>query len=424
MIGSDIGGCRIIESVGEGGFGTVYKAVQTELDRTVAIKLLQPDASVNGEVKWFTEETRMAGKLDHPNIVRTHYYGCESGIHFVVMEYLEGRTLDKEISEDRRMQVDEAVSIARQIAAGLEYAHRAGVIHSDLNPRNIMLTYDGRVVIGDFIGGRSEESGGRTVIGVPEYVSPEQARGLSATFKSDIYSLGVILYEMLTGRPPFSEATASDTLFRQISSDAEPPDKINSVVPLSLAKLVMKMLAKNPDIRPESCGMVIAGLDAARADMAANAVSGKVSERKPVSAVLMIVLAVVLSALGGIGWLVQRSIAQEREFEVLASASPAVQANAALKQSAIVRYNEEIQRGQNFLNQQRYRQAATSFHRACKLRPDKVEPHLYLAAIFIRRNEYRLANTELEAALSIDPNNTDVKASLNYIRSKLPSRKD
>lgn len=420
MIGSEIGGCKIIEVIGEGGFGTVYKAVQTELDRTVAVKLLQPDASVKGKAKWFAEEARLIGKLEHPNVVRTHYYGYESGMHYVVMEYLEGRTLDKEISEGRRMQVDEAVSIARQIATGLEYAHRAGVIHSDLNPRNIMLTQDGRVVIGDFIGGRSEDSGGRTVIGVPEYISPEQARGLSATFKSDIYSLGVILYEMLTGRPPFSEAAASDTLFRQISSDPEPPDKLNSAVPLSLSKLVMKMLAKNPDMRPDNCGAVISGLDAARAEMSANGVSGEVNERKPVSIMLLVALVAVLSALGGVGWLVQRSIAQEREFEALASASPAVQATVVLKQSVAARYNEEMQRGQNFLSQQRYRQAATSFHRACKLRPDKVEPHLYLAAIFIRRNEYRMANTELETVLKIDPNNKDAKASLSYVRSKLP----
>lgn len=413
IIGSEIGGCRLIEAIGEGGFGSVYKAVQTEYDRTVAIKLLQSDTS--NETQWFIEEARVAVKLDHPNIVRTHCYGCDSGTYFVVMEYLEGKTLDRAILEERRMQVDAAVSIAGQIAAALDYAHRAGVVHGDMNPRNIMLAPNGRVVIGDFIGSKPGEQGGRTVVGVPEYLSPEQARGLPATPQSDIYSLGVVFYEMLTGCPPFSEGSVADTLFRHISSEPEPPDKLNRAIPENLTALVMKMLEKNPDLRPESCEAIVFEVDAIKAHSPA---SGELRKREPMNPVLAAALVLVLGALGGVGWLVSRTVAVEHEFEALASASSTASAVDALKMSADERYNEEMRRGRDMLDRERYRDAATAFHRACKLKPDKLDPHLYLASIFVRRDDYSLAKSELNAVLKMDPRNKDALALLEYIRSK------
>ncbi|MEN6371064.1 MAG: protein kinase [Armatimonadota bacterium] len=413
MIGSEIGGCRLTEAIGKGGFGSVYKAVQTEYDRIVAIKLLQ--SATSDESQWFIEEARVAVKLDHPNIVRTHCYGCDSGTYFVVMECLEGKTLDRAILEERRIKADAAVSIAGQIAAALDYAHRAGVVHGDLNPRNIMLAPNGRVVVGDFIGSKPGEQGGRTVVGVPEYLSPEQARGLPATPQSDIYSLGVVFYEMLTGRPPFSEGSVSDTLFRHISSEPEPVDKLNHAIPERLAALVMKMLAKSPDLRPESCEAIVAEVDAIKAHSPA---SGELHKREHPNPVLVAALVIVLGAIGGVGWLVSHTVAVEREFESLATVSSSASAVDALKISASERYNDEMRRGRDMLDRERYRDAATSFHRACKLKPDQLDPHLYLASIFVRRDDYSLAKAELNAVLKMDPRNKNALSLLEYIRSK------
>jgi serine/threonine protein kinase len=423
MIGSFIGGCKLLEVVGEGGFGTVYKAEQVSLDRIVAVKLLQPSTSVDSDpVTPFADETRLTGKLEHPNIVRTHYYGCEVGIHYVVMEYVEGETLDKVLSEDKIASIDTTLTIAKQIASALGYAHRHGVVHGDLNPRNIIIAEDGRPVLGDFLEIKTSELEGRSVVGVPEYVSPEHARGLEPTPKSDMYCLGIILYEMLTGKPPFSENDPSDTLFHHISDDPTPPSKLNKLVPAKLNKLVLRLLAKSPEVRPENCETVAKDLESLQIELKAGKVRDQKRERNPVSPALVVLLALVLSGLGATGYLVQRSVTDRMELDAIAAHAESTEASSTskiLSNSIIAQYYEEMRKGQILLDQKKFRSAAMSFHKACKLRPEQIDPRLCLATVFIEMDNYNYAKNELDSILMRDPNNREARTAMTYVQSKL-----
>jgi serine/threonine protein kinase len=342
------------------------------------------------------------------------------------MEFVSGRTLDKALSEGR-LSVSRAMKITDQIAEALDYAHKQGIVHGDLNPRNVIIADDDRVVLGDFIGLSPEESDVKGVFGVPEYLSPEQARGMGATPRSDTYSLGIILYEMLTGRPPFSEPEPGDTLFRQISSDPEPPSKLNKSIPPRLEKLLLRMLLKNPDARPASCKAVSDELLVVRNELESGKPGSRRSVRWGAHPLLVVMLLLALGGIGGVGYLVQRSMVADREFAEIASDSsalPALTAARALEQSAIARYNEEIRRGQNLLSHEQYREAAKAFHRACKLQPRKADPHIFLAAVFIERQDFALAKFELKAALKLDPDNKEAEATLSYVTTKLPREEE
>jgi len=337
------------------------------------------------------------------------------------MEYVEGKTLDKTLAEGP-MPLDTVLYISIQIAMALDYAHERGIIHADLNPRNIIMTKDNRPVLGDFLGSQPGNSEARNVVGVPEYLSPEQAKGLDSTPKSDIYSLGIIIYEMLTEHPPFSEDTPSDTLFRQISSEPVPPSKVNKNIPARLDKLVMRMLAKNPEIRHESCEAVAKELEMIRSELLSGGKGRLRQGFKPVNPLLTAALLLVIGAMGCVGYLIQQTVAEERELDAIAAASlslPAQAAADALESSVIVRYNEEMRRGQNLLEHRQYRAAATTFHRACKLRPDQVDPHLFLAAIFIEREDFRLAKAELDCVLEMDPENKEALSAMKYVQTRI-----
>lgn len=425
MIGTLVGGCRLDEAIGEGGFGSVYKATQASLDRIVAIKLLQPAVSTDPDaVKAFASAARMAGKLQHPNIMRTYCYGFESSTHYTIMEYVSGKTLDKVLAEGG-VTIPKALTIAIEMAEALDYAHRQGVVHGDLNPRNIIIADDDRTVIGDFVGRGPEETEHQGVMGVPEYVSPEQARGLAATPKSDTYSLGIILYEMLTTHPPFSEANVGDTLFRQISSDPEPPKKHNRSIPDRLEKFLLRMLYKKPEARPASCRNVADELQLIKSELESGKKRANRSERRRAHPALVLLLLLVLGGIGGVGYLVQQSMAVDKEFSEItsdASALPALNSARALDQSSIARYNQDIRQGQTLLAQERYREAASAFHRASKLQPRKADPHIFLAAVFIERQDFQLAQFELKAALKLDPENKETATTLEYVESKLPKK--
>ncbi|MBI2842202.1 MAG: protein kinase [Armatimonadetes bacterium] len=414
MIGHTIAGCRIVEAIGQGGFGTVYKAVQESLDRTVALKIVPRESDPNSHSIF--DHVGPAAKLEHPNIVRVYGYGREAGVEFVIMEYVSGRTLDRVLAARRKLPQAEAVDIAGQIASALEHAHLRGIVHSDLNPRNVIISESGRAVLGDFIGSRPADPGGRKVIGVPEYVSPEQARGLRATISSDIYSLGIILYEMLTGRQAISEKTPSETLFKQISADPEPPAKLVESIHPKLNGLVMAMMSKNPDARPDSCAKAVQELKSIQRELQRGKTSSRA--RRPVSRALVIAFALVLAAAGAVGYLIERSVAEERKLDALAEDWSGGTA-PTLERSLEGRFNDEIRSGRMLLDRGEFRAAATAFHRACKLRPDMPDPHLFLAAVFIERQDYKLARSELEAALKLDSANAEAKSALEYVESKL-----
>ena len=267
MIGTTIGGRYTLRSVlGEGGMATLYRGWDTQLEREVAVKVLRPQYGSDPEfVTRFRHEARSAGSLSHPNIVSVHDYGSEDGAQFIVMELVDGRDLAAVIREHAPLSVDDAVEIATQAAAGIEAAHRRGIVHRDVKPANILLTHDGHVRVVDFGIARAVADAGLTTTGTTlgsvHYFSPEQARGEEVTSASDVYALGIVLYEMLTGRRPFEADSAAAIALKRLSHDPPPPTTYNASLPPGLVEVVMRALERDPARRYPSAGVLRHALD-------------------------------------------------------------------------------------------------------------------------------------------------------------------
>ena len=255
MIGTVLGGrYEIIEKIGEGGMALVYKAKCRLLNRYVAIKVLR-DEYVNDEefIKKFRKESQAAASLSHPNIVNIYDVGVDKknghDIHYIVMEYIKGKTLKEIIREKGKLSFDETMDYSIQIAEALEHAHKNHIIHRDIKPHNIMVTEDGRVKVTDFGIARAATSSTVTntsnVIGSVHYFSPEQARGGYTDEKSDIYSLGIVMYEMITGKVPYEGDSPISVALKHIQEEIVPPQEIDETVPTSLQNIIMKCVKKN-----------------------------------------------------------------------------------------------------------------------------------------------------------------------------------
>jgi serine/threonine-protein kinase len=259
MIGRLVGGrYRLIGPLGEGGMATLWRAVDEQLDREVAVKLLRPQYSNDpGFTARFKQEARAAGSLAHPNIVPVYDYGtdAESGGQYIVMQLIDGRDLSAVLAEHGHLEVDDAVRIAIGVAAALEAAHRRGIIHRDVKPGNILIDHDVKVT--DFGIARAVSEASMTVTGTTlgsvHYFSPEQARGDEVTGRSDVYSLGIVLYEMLTGRRPFEGDSAAGVALKRLNEDPLPPTA-HMTIPESLSAIVMRALARDPDQRFPDAG--------------------------------------------------------------------------------------------------------------------------------------------------------------------------
>jgi serine/threonine protein kinase len=228
----------------------VFRGRDTLLDRTVAVMVLLPQlADEPGFGKRFLREAGAAASLNHPNIVSVFDVGLEGGLHYIVTEYIDGRTLKSLLHENGQLQPDRAVQIAKAVCAALSFAHRLGIVHRDIDPGNIMITRSGEVKVMGFGVVRFTASALRTemptVLGTPEYLSPEQAQGDVGDFQSDIYSLGIVLYEMLTGQVPFTGDSVT-IAYKHVREDPEPPSRLAPRIPARLEAVVMKALAKNP----------------------------------------------------------------------------------------------------------------------------------------------------------------------------------
>ncbi|CRZ34659.1 serine/threonine-protein kinase [Herbinix hemicellulosilytica] len=254
---------EIIDIVGSGGMADVYKAKDQRLNRFVAIKVLKPEyASDTSFVNKFIGEAQSAAGLSHPNIVNVYDVGNENGLHYIVMEFIEGITLKRFIERKGKLDIKEAVGIAIQIAQGMEAAHDNNIIHRDIKPQNIIISKDGKVKVTDF--GIAKASNSNTItsnaMGSVHYLSPEQARGGYSDEKSDIYSLGVTLYEMLSGQVPFAGDNTVSVALSHLQQEPIPLRELDENIPVSLDKIVQKCMQKRPERRYHSASELIADL--------------------------------------------------------------------------------------------------------------------------------------------------------------------
>ena len=286
---------RIIEKIGEGGMGVVFKAVDTHLDRPVAIKILPPDKVADPERKQrFIQEAKAASALRHPNIVVIHDIAFDGGRDFMVMEFVEGQSLDGLIGR-KGLKLNEALGFAVQVADGLAKAHAAGIIHRDLKPTNVMVTNDGLVKILDFglaklAEDRPEKASTMTlgreeklrteegcVVGTAAYMSPEQAEGKKVDARSDVFSFGAVLYEMLTGRRAFGRDSRMKTLAAVLNEDPKPASAVSETVPPELDRILNRCLRKDPQRRWQT----LSDLKIALQDLKEESESGKLQAAFP-----------------------------------------------------------------------------------------------------------------------------------------------
>ena len=254
---------EILEKVGTGGMSDVYKAKCHKLNRFVAVKVLKQEFSENENfVSKFKVEAQAAAGLMHPNIVNVYDVGNENGINYIVMELVEGITLKKYIEKKARLSVKEAISIAIQVSMGIEAAHNNHIIHRDIKPQNIIISKDGKVKVTDFGIAKAATSNTITsnVMGSVHYTSPEQARGGFSDEKSDIYSLGITLFEMLTGRVPFNGDTTVAIAIKHIQEPMPTPRDYVAEIPISVEQIVYKCTQKSPDRRYQSMAELIEDL--------------------------------------------------------------------------------------------------------------------------------------------------------------------
>lgn len=245
---------EIVRLLGQGGMGAVYQAQDRELERQVAIKIVRSDMAANPEIlRRFKQELILARQITHKNVIRIFDLGQADGFKFITMEYIEGENLQSILRQKKKLEPAEAANIMAQVCRALEAAHAEGVIHRDLKPQNIMVDKSGRAYVMDFGIARSMLSAGMTqtgaLIGTPDYMSPEQAKGMSLDARSDLFSAGIIFYELLSGQTPFDADTTMGKLWKRTNEPARPLDQLDKTIPAALSNIVRKCLEIDPQKR-------------------------------------------------------------------------------------------------------------------------------------------------------------------------------
>jgi serine/threonine-protein kinase len=257
---------KIVDRLGKGSVGEVYLAHDPRIDRKVALKVLHKEHLASKEIiKRFVKEAKAIGRLSHPNIVNVYDVGKDHGTIYIAMEFLEGNPLNKVI-QSKKLDITSIVEIGRQVAAALDYAHQKGIVHRDIKPSNLMVTDTNQVKLTDFGIAHFEDASitlqtcTGDILGTPAYMPPEQVAGQDVDGRSDLYSLGVILYELIVGRRPFVENTLT-ALFKAITQhNLIPPEKVNPSIPSDLSDIVLKSMDKNPNRRYQSGAELISAL--------------------------------------------------------------------------------------------------------------------------------------------------------------------
>jgi serine/threonine protein kinase len=257
MVGKVLGKCRVLKRLGRGGMGDVYLAEHQLLQRKVAIKILPADFVRNEELlARFRREAVSVARLQHPSIAQVHDVGDEEGCQYIVMQYVEGRNLQETLDDQKKIEPKEAARIALEVARGLQVAHGSGIIHRDIKPANILVSHKGEVKIVDF--GLALDADSKsltlqgTIMGTPHFLSPEQAEGKPTDSRSDLYSVGICLYTMVTGVRPFTGESHMAILYKQIHEKAKDPRNIDPAIPDPLAEIILRCIEKKPDRRYQS----------------------------------------------------------------------------------------------------------------------------------------------------------------------------
>jgi serine/threonine protein kinase len=267
----NLGKYEILEEIGRGGFGTVYKAMDTTLERIVALKILRSELLHDPVfIQRFEAEAKMAAQLEHPNIVRVYEVGKYQGTRYLAMEYVDGQSLAEILQVRGQLTTQQAQKITQDVAAALDLAHRKGMIHRDIKPSNILIRNDGTVLLTDFGLAKavaasfaaSLTSTGQ-ILGTLRYMSPEQAEEKPLDHRADLYSLGIVLYEMLAGRPPFMGDTAIQMIRAHADMDPPLPSQYNKAITPAVESVILRSLAKNPDQRYPSAGQLARALERA-----------------------------------------------------------------------------------------------------------------------------------------------------------------
>ena len=267
LIGKDVGGYRIIELIGKGGMGRVYKALQISLERIVAIKILSRQYANNAAfIERFRREAMSLARLTHPNVVGVYDVGEDGGMHYFSMEFMPGDTVANKISSGRRLPPAEAVPMMMDIARGLTYAEEQGVVHRDIKPENMMLDAAGSAKICDLgIAHTISEGPWRNtphgVFGSPHYIAPEQARGQTTDHRADVYSLGASFYRILSGRTLYTGASARELILKHINDEPVPIREADPLLPAELCRVIDKCLCKDLVARYQSARDVVADLE-------------------------------------------------------------------------------------------------------------------------------------------------------------------
>lgn len=258
---------ELLEKIGEGGMGIVYKAKCTLLNRFVAVKILKSELSNHEDfISRFKREANSIASLSHPNIVNIHDVGIENNINFIVMEYVNGKTLKQIIKETVRLSTLNTLAISTQIAKALEYAHKNNIVHRDIKPDNILITEDNIVKLTDFGIAKVTDSvtitNSNNIIGSVHYFSPEQAKGKFVDCRADIYALGIVMYEMITGQVPFNSDNSISVVMMHIQEPVIPPKEVIVDIPENINKVILKALEKEPINRFQTANEIIEVLNA------------------------------------------------------------------------------------------------------------------------------------------------------------------
>jgi eukaryotic-like serine/threonine-protein kinase len=310
LIGSSISHYRIVQPIGAGGMGEVYLAEDTRLDRKVALKILPAEMAIDRDrMKRFIREAKAASAIDHPGIVHVYEINESDGIHFIAMQYIEGQTL-KSVLNGKPLSIQEFLNYALPLTDAISEAHNRGITHRDLKPANVMISNKGQIKLLDFGIARIEKRSDDTesmsntksgaLLGTVGYMSPEQALGKTIDHRSDIFSIGILFYEMITGKQPFSADTTSQTIDRIIHSQPDAIITLNQAVPLELERIIRKCLEKDPNNRFQSSGELLIDLKNLNHDLNSGITTSRpVRKQFPIMKIL-ILLALILIIVAGV----------------------------------------------------------------------------------------------------------------------------